>query len=111
MNFLFYASLTFLIVGCGSNSTNQNMDMAEPTLGPAPPLAMPCMDAPADVYNLPTLSAFDASKRGEVFHCAPGESLTAAKVNAELTGYMNIGGGAVSGFWTYRVAFRSQRGK
>src|SRR5437667_5622741 len=104
MKSVFYVSLAFLIVGCGSSSNNQNMDMAEPTLGPAPALAMPCNDAPADVYNLPALSAFDASKRGEVFHCAQSESLTAAKVNAELSGYMNSGGSAVSGFWTYRIA-------
>jgi pimeloyl-ACP methyl ester carboxylesterase len=72
---------------------------------------MACTDTMADVYTLPTLSAFDATKRGEVFHCAQGESLTAAKVNTQLTGYMSTAANATSGFWTYRIAFRSQRSK
>jgi predicted esterase len=67
------------------------------------------------VYTLPTgLPAMDNTHRGDVFHCAPSESMTAAKVNAEIDAY-NVGystiepGNVTTGFWTFRVAYRSLR--
>lgn len=91
------------------------MAMAPTTLGTAPALAMPCSDAVADVYNLPSgLAAMDMSHRGDVFRCAVTESMTAAKVNAQLAAY-NVGYdnaqpvNVTSGFWTYRVAYRTLR--
>ncbi len=90
-------------------------DMAMATLGPAPPLAIACSDTVDAVYTLPTsLPTMDDTHRGDVFHCAVTESLTAAKANAQLNdfnkGYANaVAGNVTSGFWTYRIAFRSTR--
>lgn len=91
------------------------MAMPPTTLGTAPTLAMPCSDQVADVYNLPgNLAPMDNSHRGEIFHCAVAESMTAAKVDAQLTAYNQNWPNAEapdvpSGFWTYRVAYRTLR--
>jgi pimeloyl-ACP methyl ester carboxylesterase len=76
----------------------------------------------ADVYNLPGgLPAMDMTHRGDVIRCAVTESLTAAKVNAQINAYntsppvidINTSiaemGNVGSGFWTYRVAYRTLR--
>jgi pimeloyl-ACP methyl ester carboxylesterase len=52
--------------------------------------------------------------RGDVFHCATTESLSASKVNAQIAAYNTGFGGTVqghatSGFWSFRIAYRSQR--
>jgi pimeloyl-ACP methyl ester carboxylesterase len=85
------------------------------TLGTPPDLAMPCTDSLADVYNLPSsLPTMDDSHRGDVFRCAPTESLSTYKVNAQIDAY-NVGytgvtaGHATSGFWSFRIAYRSER--
>ena len=85
------------------------------TLGPAPDLAIACTDAATDVYTLPTgLPAMSDAHRGDVFHCAVTESLSAYKVNAQIAAY-NAGYPVAtaptetSGFWTYRIAYRSER--
>jgi pimeloyl-ACP methyl ester carboxylesterase len=64
---------------------------------------------------MPTgLPAMDDTHRGDVFRCAPAESLSTYKVNAQIAAY-NTGyavaapGKATSGFWSFRVAYRSQR--
>ena len=91
------------------------IDAPVETLGPAPALAIACTDAVTDVYTLPSnLPAMDDSHRGDVFHCAVTESLSKYKVNAQIaafnTGYpIAEAGNATTGFWTYRVAFRSER--
>ena len=109
--------LPLFALGCKSSSNNNsNPDMAmATTLGAAPMLAVACADQVGDVYNLPSgLPAMDMSHRGDVFHCAVSESMTASKVDAQLSAYdanwpnaepLNV----PSGFWTYRVAFRSLR--
>lgn len=91
------------------------IDAPVETLGPPPALAIACTDAVADVYTLPsTLPAMDDSHRGDVFHCATTESLSTYKVNAQITAY-NVGypvaeaASATSGFWTFRIAYRSER--
>lgn len=85
------------------------------TLGPAPDLAIACTDALTDVYSLPSgLPTMSDAHRGDVFHCAVTESLSAYKVNAQIAGY-NVGYPVAamptetSGFWTYRIAYRSER--
>jgi len=85
------------------------------TLGTPPALAIACTDAVADVYTYPsTLPAMDDSHRGDVFHCATTESLSTYKVNAQISAY-NVGypvaeaANATSGFWTFRIAYRSER--
>jgi pimeloyl-ACP methyl ester carboxylesterase len=114
--------LTISACGGGGGSTpDASHDSAPPidapveTLGPAPALAIACSDSAADVYTLPTgLPAMDDSHRGDVFRCATTESLSQYKVNAQIAAY-NVGypiaeaGAATSGFWTYRIAFRSER--
>ena len=107
----------FCFLGCGNGSNNGSADMAMPptTLGPAPALAVACTDKVSDVYTLPSgLPAMDMTHRGDVFHCAVSESLTAGKVNSQLMGYdatfPNAQVGSVtSGFWTYRVGYRTLR--
>lgn len=85
------------------------------TLGPAPALAIPCTDGEADVFSLPSgLPTMDDSHRGDVFHCAVTESLSAYKVNKQLDAYdasytHSVPGAVQSGFWTYRVAYRTER--
>ncbi|HEY2745600.1 MAG TPA: lipase family protein, partial [Polyangia bacterium] len=108
--------IPLFVFGCGGGKGGNNPDMTMSTsLGTAPMLAMSCGDERADVYTLPTgLPAMDMTHRGDVFHCAITESVTAAKVNDELNGY-NTGytdtesGNVVSGFWTYRIAYRTLR--
>lgn len=85
------------------------------TLGPAPELAQTCADSLADVYTLPSgLPSMDDSHRGDVIRCSIGESLSAYKVNKQIEAY-NAGypkaaaAHATSGFWTFRIAYRSQR--
>src|SRR5262249_32072193 len=102
--------VSLLMVGCNDNSHDKAMDMGPAGLGPAPTLAMACADEPADVYTLPAgLPAMDTSHRGDVFHCAVSESLTAAGVTANSAAYGSTTAGAASGFWSYRVAYRTLR--
>jgi pimeloyl-ACP methyl ester carboxylesterase len=117
-------SLFLLIAACGSDN-KQTPDAAKAidgpvdappeTLGPAPDLAMPCTDAEADVYTLPTgLPAMSDAHRGDVFRCAKSESLSKFKVDSQIvaynTGYVGTTAvPSVSGFWSYRIAYRSER--
>ncbi|HEY1585036.1 MAG TPA: alpha/beta fold hydrolase, partial [Polyangia bacterium] len=110
MNSIRLGFACLFLLGCGNPSNDTKMDMAMPTLGPAPQLAVACADQPADVYTLPSgLPAMDASHRGDVFHCAVAESLTATQVTANSAAYGSTTANAVSGFWTYRVAYRTLR--
>lgn len=116
-------SVFLCLVACGDDGNHPadgkvadaTIDAAPETLGPAPDLAMPCADAVADVYSLPTnLPAMDDSHRGDVFRCAKAESLSASKVNTQIAAYNTGFGGtldghATSGFWTFRIAYRSER--
>src|SRR5438874_10800934 len=103
MKSLILAFVPLCALGCGngSNNASPDMGMAPRTLGPAPALAVACADKLADVYTLPAgLPAMDMSHRGDVFHCAVSESLTAAKVNAQLVAYKSTAANVTSGFWT-----------
>jgi pimeloyl-ACP methyl ester carboxylesterase len=115
-------ALTF-VIACGGGSSNPDAPVvdhdapidAEPPLGDAPALAQPCTDTLSDVFTLPSnLPAMNDSHRGDVFRCAVTEKLNASAVKAQIagynTGYTNVTGSTVnSGFWTYRIAFRSER--
>ncbi len=110
MKFLIFALGPLLVCGCGNGTTTTPPDMAMETLGPAPALAVSCTDQASDVYTLPTgLPAMDMTHRGDVFHCAVTESLTSSKVNAELASYNSTAANVTSGFWSYRVAYRTLR--
>jgi pimeloyl-ACP methyl ester carboxylesterase len=122
MKSLIFAFIPLVAFGCGSSTNNSTPDMAmaSTSLGTAPALAVTCADKIDDVYTLPTgLPAMDNTHRGDVFHCAVTESLTAAKVNSQLNGYVanmfnttysnTEMGNVTSGFWTYRVAYRTLR--
>jgi hypothetical protein len=122
MKSLIFALVPLFAFGCGDNKTSSSPDMAmaPTTLGTAPALAIACADKVDDVYTLPTgLPAMDNTHRGDIFHCAVTESLSAAKVNSQIndynknmfgTTYSNTENGNVtSGFWTYRVAYRTLR--
>ncbi len=121
MKSLIYVFLPIGILGCGGTTNKGSPDMAMATsLGTAPALAIACNDQASDVYTLPSgLPAMDMTHRGDVFHCAITESMTAAKVNSELDDYNSNmfgdsypdsqSGNVTSGFWTYRVAYRTLR--
>ncbi len=85
------------------------------TLGAHPALAMACNDTLTDIYTLPSgLPAMNDTHRGDVIRCAKAESLSKYKVNKQIDdyamGYTNtVAGHATSGFWAYRIAFRSTR--
>lgn len=99
-------------VGCGGNNGGgAPPDMATSTsLGTAPALAVACSDSAADIYQLPAgLPTMDDSHRGDVFRCTPAESLTGDYANAQATAMGYPGPSLPSGFWTYRIAFRSLR--
>lgn len=123
MRKLTYCFVSLALAGCGDDAPTKTPDAATPmpdappseVLGPAPELAMACSDQMADVYTLPSgLPTMDDSRRGDVFRCAVGESLSAYKVNKQIEAY-NVGypkavaAHATSGFWTFRIAYRSQR--
>jgi pimeloyl-ACP methyl ester carboxylesterase len=105
------------ISGCGGggNTPDAGPDAVDYTLGEAPQLAMPCTDSLTDVYTLPTgLPAMDDSHRGDVFRCSVTEKLTVPEVKAQLAVYnegypMATPGTVKTGFWTYRIAYRSTR--
>lgn len=116
-------ALILILAACGDDGNktpdaklaDAAPDAAPETLGPPPDLAMACADSPADVYVLPTnLPAMDDSHRGDVFRCAKAESLSASKIDAQIAAY-NTGftgttaGHAASGFWSFRIAYRSER--
>jgi len=117
-------SLFFVLVvanaGCGGcDGDNDNPDASpdaiDYSLGEHPALAIACADSLADVYTLPTgLPAMDDTHRGDVFHCALAEKMTVPEIQAAITasnaGYMNTSEGTVnSGFWSYRIAYRTTR--
>lgn len=114
-----FVLLSLAVVGCGDEPAVMP-DAIDYTLGEAPQLAMPCTDSLADVYTLPSnLPAMDDSRRGDVFRCSVTEKLTVPEVKTKIaeynenrfnTTYVNTTSGTVnSGFWTYRIAYRSTR--
>jgi dienelactone hydrolase len=116
-------ALTF-VVACGGGGSKPDapvvdhdapIDAVEDMIGDPPALAQACSDAASDIYTLPSnLPTMDDSHRGDVFRCAVTEKLTATQVRAQIAaynqGYQNTTPSTVnSGFWTYRIAFRSER--
>lgn len=126
MRALCYLFIPFTFLGCGDDGATKMPDAAPipidappdapaETLGAAPELARACTDSLTDVYVLPSgLPAMDDTRRGDVFRCATTESLSTYKVNQQINAY-NMGysqaaaGKATSGFWSFRIAYRSQR--
>ncbi len=109
-------SLAFLACGDDQQAVPDAMpDAVDFTIGEAPELAMPCADAAGDLYTLPSdLPAMDDSHRGDVFRCSVTEKLTIPEIQAQITAdnapYMNTVDGTInSGFWTYRIAYRTER--
>jgi pimeloyl-ACP methyl ester carboxylesterase len=125
MRGLTYSLIALTFLGCGDDGAakpdaaegpkDAAPDAAPLTLGPPPELAMACADTPANVYTLPSgLPAMDDTHRGDVVRCATTESLSAFKVNAQIDGYNagytnTVAGHATSGFWSFRIAYRSTR--
>lgn len=112
--------LTLIVIGCGDDGGTKTPDAApmpdaDYRIGDHPQLARACTDTVADIYVLPTdLPAMDDSHRGDVFRCAITEKLTVPEIEAQIaasnTTFMNTAPGIVnSGFWTYRIAYRTQR--
>jgi pimeloyl-ACP methyl ester carboxylesterase len=115
--------LSLPIIGCGGGKGSPATDMTVPpdmsiALGPAPTLmvqnspsssAMPCSDALADLYTLPTLAPYTSANRGDIFRCAVTESVSAEAVNTLVKGYQYTGSTLPSGFWSWRIAYRTER--
>ena len=122
-------ALSFALIGCGDDGGSKTPDASTvadapadvaidapiETLGAHPALAAACNDTLADVYTLPAgLPLMDDTRRGDVFRCAKAESLSRYKVNKQIddyaAGYMNtVAAHATTGFWAYRIAYRSTR--
>jgi len=107
-----------LIIACGDDGNSPadaQPDAVDYTIGDHPALAMACADSVADVYTLPAgLPAMDDTRRGDVVRCAKSEKLTVPEIKAQITAYntnyMNTTEGTInSGFWTYRITYRTQR--
>jgi len=104
----------FALIGCGDDA-QVKPDAIDYTLGEAPALAMPCADQRDAVYTLPTgLPAMDDSHRGDVFHCAITEKITVPDIKAQIAAYDEAFSASTvptvnSGFWTYRIAYRTTR--
>src|SRR5579862_7841821 len=105
------SSLLLIMCACGGGGGG-SPDAAPPTfdaMWPAVPLAAPCTDAMSDVYTLPSgLPAYDASHRGDVFHCAPDTWLGAADLDtaARADGYQ--GATLTSGATLFRIAYSTE---
>jgi pimeloyl-ACP methyl ester carboxylesterase len=97
--------------GCGGSEQTPTADMSAPTtLGTPPTLAVSCSDAKADLYTMPSgLPAMDDSHRGDIVRCTPSESLSTAYANQRATALGYPGPSLPSGFWSWRISFRSLR--
>jgi pimeloyl-ACP methyl ester carboxylesterase len=115
-----YLSLSAIsLLACGDDGGKTPdappMPDADYRIGEHPQLARACTDTLADVYTLPTdLPAMDDSHRGDVFRCALAEKLTIPEVQTQIDEYNKNYPKATpavveSGFWTYRLAFRTTR--
>lgn len=116
-------AVLFAVSACGGGGSKPDAavhdsapaDAPAETLGPAPALAIACTDALADVYTLPSgLPAMSDAHRGDVFRCAVTESLSAYKVTTQIAADnanypLAESPTEMSGFWTYRIAYRSER--
>ena len=102
-------------MGCGGSGNKGGQDAAPAPpdmslgLGPAPALAVGCTDSAGDLYTLPTLAPYTSANRGDVFHCNVSESLNADAVNTLAKSYQYLGPELPSGFWTWRIAYRTER--
>lgn len=116
----FFLLSLLALVACGDDGAQMTPPDAAPdaidySIGDPPALAQPCTDTAADIYVLPSdLPAMDDSHRGDVFRCSVSEKLTVPEIKDQLAaynvGYTNVVEGTVnSGFWTYRIAYRTTR--
>ena len=116
-----FSLLSLAFLGCGDDPKVTPPDAAEDyTLGEHPQLAMACNDTLADIYTLPSgLPAMDDSHRGDVFRCAKAEKLMVPEIKTQIdaynenkfnTTYENLSKGTIkSGFYSYRIAYRTTR--
>ncbi len=119
-----FSLLSLAVLGCGGGGDpGVTPDAAEDyTLGEHPQLAMACDDTLADVYKLPTgLPTMDDSHRGDVFRCAKSEKMMVPEIKAQVEAFNgndfnshppfeNTSPGIIkSGFYTYRIAYRTTR--
>ncbi|HEY5949807.1 MAG TPA: lipase family protein [Kofleriaceae bacterium] len=113
-----FVVLSLALVGCGDDAQTPSdaaADAIDYSIGSHPALAIACSDSLADVYTLPSgLPTMDDSHRGDVFHCALAEKMTVPEIKAQITAdnmpFMNTAEGTInSGFWTYRLAYRTTR--
>jgi hypothetical protein len=74
------------------------------------PITLSCNDTLDAVYELSaSLPPFDATRRGDVFHCAYEGYVSASDANAALTSYGYLGAPVANGMDIYRIAFRTRR--
>jgi pimeloyl-ACP methyl ester carboxylesterase len=110
--------LFMLAAGCGDDqpaTPDASPDSIDDFIGEHPALAIACNDSATDIFVLPTLPTMDDSHRGDVFRCSKSEKLTTNEVKARieednvLHAAVAVPGTINSGFWSYRIAFRSTR--
>jgi hypothetical protein len=103
----------FLVgAACGSSSPGAPDATPPDAAPPDVQLAVPCTDAMADVYTLPSgLPAWDSTHRGDVFHCSRDRWLDAAALDAAARADSYNGAPLTSGATIFRIAFRTERAK
>ncbi|MBI5536799.1 MAG: alpha/beta fold hydrolase [Deltaproteobacteria bacterium] len=105
------ATCTLCLAFTACSSSDSAPEPSGPAVtDPASFLAAACSDTPESIDQMPTgLSAFDASKRGELVRCAPVATYTAQQLHdaAKTLGY--AGAMFPSGAKAYRIVYRTQR--
>src|SRR5262245_24462431 len=104
-----FACLLVLIAWAGCDDKDKN---TTPPPTPPPQLAMDCPAAMAgvDFYTLPSgLGAYDATHRGEGVKCEYLAHPRPADANAPLARYDYTAAPAKSGFFIFRIIYRTER--
>jgi pimeloyl-ACP methyl ester carboxylesterase len=99
MKSLAYALILLPCVGCDSHSGSGR-----------PTLLAPCTDPSGASYTAPASEpGFNADLRGQVFRCESLDSFEPAEVNELLTHYDFSAAPVTKPFYSYRIAYRTER--
>lgn len=75
--------------------------------GPLDPLAVPCADTKDAIYGDPGTLPAD---KGAIVKCSPADKVDKAALQAKVTGLGYAGKALTSGYRSYRIVYRTERG-